>query len=114
MAQLFNADEIFAMGVQIEKNGVAFYTTAANNTEDTDLKNLFLQLAEWEHNHVKLFENLRMKLDRHQKDGLKEYPTRTIFIDPLLQALGWDVREPDEVELEYPTIDASRSTMRPR
>ncbi len=54
---------------------------------------------------VRCIEELRMKLDRHRKEDLKEYPTRTIFIDPLLQALGWDVRDPDEVELEYPTID---------
>ena len=62
MAQLFNADEIFAMGVQIEKNGFSFYTAAADKTQDTDLKRLFLQLAEWEQNHVAVFEDLRMKL----------------------------------------------------
>jgi len=54
---------------------------------------------------VKCIENLRIQLARHRKDGLKEYPTRTIFIDPLLAALGWDVRDPDEVELEHPTVD---------
>jgi predicted transport protein len=54
---------------------------------------------------VKCIENLRVQLDRHRKQGLKEYPTRTIFIDPLLAALGWDVRDPDEVELEHPTVD---------
>lgn len=54
---------------------------------------------------IKCIENLRMKLDKYRKDDLKEYPTRTIFVDPLLNALGWDVRDPDEVELEYPTID---------
>ena len=54
---------------------------------------------------VKCIENLRVQLERHRKDGLKEYPTRTIFIDPLLAALGWDVRDPDEVELEHPTVD---------
>jgi len=54
---------------------------------------------------ISCIEELRLKLDRHRKDGLKEYPTRTIFIDPLLQALGWDVRDPDEVQLEHPTID---------
>ncbi len=54
---------------------------------------------------IKCIENLRIKLDRHWKDDLKEYPTRIIFVDPLLQALGWDVRDPDEVALEYPTID---------
>ncbi len=50
-------------------------------------------------------ESLQAKLERHRKDDLKELPTRMIFIDVLLQALGWDVRNPDEVELECPTID---------
>jgi predicted transport protein len=54
---------------------------------------------------VSCIEELILKLDRHRKEDLKEYPTRTIFIDPLLQSLGWDVRDPDEVQLEYPTID---------
>ncbi len=54
---------------------------------------------------VKCIEYLRTQLERHRKEGLKEYPTRTIFIDPLLTALGWDVRDPDEVELEHPTVD---------
>lgn len=53
----------------------------------------------------KCIDNLRVQLERHRKEGLKEYPTRTIFIDPLLNALGWDVRDPDEVELEHPTVD---------
>ena len=50
-------------------------------------------------------EELRLKLERHRRDDLKEYPTRTIFVDPLLHSLGWDVRDPDEVQLEYTTID---------
>lgn len=50
-------------------------------------------------------QSLRSKLDNLRKRGLKETPTRTIVIDPLLNALGWDVRDPDEVELEYPTVD---------
>ena len=54
---------------------------------------------------VSCIEEPRLKLDRHRKEDIKEYPTRTIFIDPLLQALGLDVRDPDEVQLEYPTID---------
>lgn len=54
---------------------------------------------------VKVIVKLRTQLERHQHSGLKEYPTRTIFIDPLLSALGWDVHDPDEVQLEYPTVD---------
>lgn len=53
----------------------------------------------------KCIQALRVQLERHRKAGLKEYPTRTIFIDPLLGALGWDVRDPDEVVLEHPTVD---------
>jgi hypothetical protein len=63
---------------------------------------------------ISCIENLRMKLDRHRKDALKEYPTRTIFVDPLLQALGWDVRDPEEVELEYPTIDGKSVDYAPK
>ena len=63
---------------------------------------------------IKCIENLRMKLDKHRKDDLKEYPTRTIFVDPLLNALGWDYRDPDEVELEYPTIDGKSVDYAPK
>ena len=54
---------------------------------------------------IPCIERLQAKLDRHRRDDLKEYPTRTIFIAVLLQALGWDVTNPDEVHEEYPTID---------
>ncbi len=53
---------------------------------------------------IQLIEATRAKLDTLRKHGLKETPTRTIVIDPLLEVLGWDVRDPDEVQLEYPTV----------
>jgi predicted transport protein len=54
---------------------------------------------------TKCIEELQAQYKKHKRSALKEYPTRAIFIDPLLRALGWDLRDPDEVELEYPTID---------
>jgi predicted type IV restriction endonuclease len=54
---------------------------------------------------VAVLTTLTGKLERFRKEGLKETPTRTIFIDPILEALCWDVRDPDEVQLEYPTFD---------
>jgi predicted transport protein len=54
---------------------------------------------------VSCIESLRLKLESHRRAGLKEYPTRVIFIDPMLQVLGWDVTDPDEAVLEYTTID---------
>jgi predicted transport protein len=52
-----------------------------------------------------VLQQSQSKLDRFRKDGLKETPTRVIFVDPLLDALGWNVKDPDEVQLEYPTVD---------
>src|SRR3989337_57969 len=54
---------------------------------------------------VATIEDIRARLEGLRRRGLKETPTRTIIVDTLLGALGWDVRDPDEVELEYPTID---------
>ncbi len=54
---------------------------------------------------IRAIEDVRAKLDGLRKRSLKETPTRTIVIDPLLEALGYDVRDPDEVQLEYPTVD---------
>ena len=54
---------------------------------------------------IRLIEATQSKLGGLRKRSLKETPTRTIIVDPLLEGLGWDVRDPDEVQLEYPTVD---------
>jgi len=56
-------------------------------------------------NVIQRIESIRAKLDGLRRLALKETPTRTIVIDPILEALGWDIRDPSEVELEYPTVD---------
>ena len=54
---------------------------------------------------IQAIEMIRGKLPALRRYSLKETSTRTIVIDPLLEALGWDVRDPNEVQLEYPTVD---------
>jgi len=54
---------------------------------------------------IAAIELIRGRLENLRRRCLKETPTRTIIIDPVLESMGWDVRDPDEVELEYPTID---------
>lgn len=56
-------------------------------------------------NLIHSLRDLQPKLQRLRGRALKETPTRAIFIDPILEALGWDVRDPDAVELEYATAD---------
>ncbi|MFH1537456.1 MAG: DUF5655 domain-containing protein [bacterium] len=54
---------------------------------------------------VQTIEKIRQRLPELRRHSLNETSTRTIVIDPLLESLGWDVRDPDEVQLEYPTVD---------
>lgn len=59
MPIVYNADEIFEMGVEIEKNGREFYRHAAEFAEDDDAKRLFMELSDWESKHIDIFQKLR-------------------------------------------------------
>ncbi|HNQ23114.1 MAG TPA: hypothetical protein PKK06_08475 [Phycisphaerae bacterium] len=56
---------------------------------------------------IKEIEDLRARLPRLRREQLKETPTRSKVINPLLRALGWDVL--DQEEAEEP-LDLPRST----
>ena len=58
----FNTDEVYSIGIQIEKNGRLFYQTAANLTDNPQLTKLFSDLADWENEHVELFKHLKASI----------------------------------------------------
>jgi rubrerythrin len=58
----FNADEVFEMAEEIERNGAKFYRRAAEHTSDEDGKKLLTDLAAWEDQHEKLFVSMRADL----------------------------------------------------
>jgi rubrerythrin len=62
MSVIYNADEIYEMGIQIEKNGQAFYEAAAEAAADSETRKLLSDLARWEETHVALFSDLKKKL----------------------------------------------------
>jgi rubrerythrin len=62
MAALFNADEIFEIAVDIERNGEAFYSASADVAEDDDVKKLFEYLVTQEQMHRMIFENMRKEM----------------------------------------------------
>ncbi len=70
----FNADDIFEMAEQMERNGAKFYRTAAESVQDQDAKMFLLKLADMEDNHEKTFADMRVKLSEEEK-------TPTVF-DP--------------------------------
>jgi rubrerythrin len=63
----FNADELFSIAVQIEKNGAAFYRTAANNNASG--RDLLLDLAAMEDRHEALFEQMRATVLEASSNG---------------------------------------------
>ena len=63
----FNADEIFEMAEQLEKNGAAFYRKAAEAASEDDIKQLLAEFAEMEDQHEKTFAKLRKGLSDTEK-----------------------------------------------
>ncbi len=67
MSYDFNADDIFAMAEQIERNGANFYRTAAENVTDPAAKELLIGLAGMEDEHEKTFAFIRAQLSEKDK-----------------------------------------------
>ncbi|MFZ0134858.1 MAG: ferritin family protein [Desulfobacterales bacterium] len=69
MAYDFNADEIFEMAEQMERNGEKFYKNAAGSIDDAAHKALLLELAAMEVDHEKTFKAMRSDLKATEKSA---------------------------------------------
>ena len=58
MEQILTAEEIFGIGVEIERNGKAFYEAAAAGASGAGIKELLNMLSAWETKHIELFSRL--------------------------------------------------------
>ena len=67
MSITFNADEVFEMAEQIERNGAKFYREAAGVTKDRPAKDMFLRLAAMEDGHLRTFQQMRKSLSDQEK-----------------------------------------------
>lgn len=67
MSYDFNADEIFEMAEQIERNGASFYRKSAELIADPAEKKLLLDIAAMEDEHEKTFADLRAGLSEKEK-----------------------------------------------
>jgi len=66
----FNADEIFEMAEEIERNGAKFYRKAADKTSDKVAKKMLLNLAVMEDGHLETFQAMRRKLTDKEKEPI--------------------------------------------
>jgi len=69
MAYDFNAEEIFIMAEQLERNGAKFYRDSANAVEDPDYHKLLNDLAQMEVEHEKTFKALRAEITEKEKES---------------------------------------------
>jgi rubrerythrin len=63
----FNADEVFEIAEQIERNGAKFYRKAAENITNEDKKKFLTHLAEMEDQHEQTFKTMRTQLTQDEK-----------------------------------------------
>jgi rubrerythrin len=70
----FNADDIFQMAEEMERNGARFYRNAAASAQSGEPQQFLTRLAEMEDDHEKTFQALRADLTGPEK-------TPTVF-DP--------------------------------
>ena len=73
----YSAKEILEIAINVERNGVLFYTKAAELLEDSELKELLLRLAEWEKSHIIIFEQIQQ--------SIKPYLSKLGMFDPAEQ-----------------------------
>jgi len=70
----FNADEVFAVAEDIERNGAVFYRDAARRTQDAAAREFLEELATMEDDHLWTFTKMR--------EGLGEADRKTMTFDP--------------------------------
>lgn len=70
MAITFNADEVFDIAEQVERNGQTFYSTSAQRVSEPKAKSVLTDLANMEAEHLETFQKLHAKLDAKAREEL--------------------------------------------
>ena len=68
MAITFNADEIFSISEQIERNGEKFYSQSALRVAEPKAKKVLQDLAGMERSHLKTFQELHAQIDQKARE----------------------------------------------
>lgn len=67
MSNAITADEVLAIAERIERNGVAFYTRAAEHASAGALAELLQSLASMEEGHIRVFTGMRNALSPEER-----------------------------------------------
>jgi rubrerythrin len=80
MSITFNADEVFEMAEEIERNAARFYREASETASAEDVKNMLLELAAMEDGHEKTFAQMRKELSRAEKEPMTFDPENEVAL----------------------------------
>jgi len=99
MTMAFNADEIFEMAEEIERNGAKFYREAAVKAPDRKTKDMFLGLAGMEDGHLRTFHEMRAALRDREKGATTFDPDNeaALYLQAMADTKGFEgMRSPAE------------------
>ncbi len=100
MNKIYDADEIFEMALELERNGNEFYKKAAEGLTDSSNRKLLLDLAEMEVNHEKLFSDLRKELKTANPDYFDPDGEAALYLHSIANTKIFFKREIDPTSLE--------------
>lgn len=99
MGVTFNADEIFAVAEQIERNGAKFYRKAAGSAAGEAAKKKLINLAVMEDGHEKVFAAMRTELPAKERFPASFDPDgeAALYLQALADGKVFDVKaDPSE------------------
>ncbi len=94
MGITFNADEIFEMAEEIERNGAKYYREAAEKTSDRKTKQMLLDMATMEDEHLETFVEMRKELSGREKEPMIFDPDNqaAMYLQVMADARGMEGR----------------------
>ena len=77
----FNAFEVFEIAQKLERNGARFYRKAAGLFKEPHIRNMFIELANWETKHIEVFVNMKKQLAQQSRELRSFKPDKNMLID---------------------------------
>lgn len=92
MSITFNADEIFEIAENIERDAAEFYRQATKSTTDKKVKQMFLDLAKMEDKHMVTFQEMRKELGAEEKEKTTFDPDdeAAMYLQTMAEGHGWE------------------------
>jgi len=90
----FNADEIFEMAEEIERNGAKFYHQAAEKAPNEDTKKFFNNMSKMEARHLEIFQQMRKDLKPNEKGDTVYDPQNeaALYLEAMADSHGFEGR----------------------